>query len=103
MSQKFMVVIKREYSSPPEISVILAMETLAIHRADALFDGHFLDTVMVTELLPHQEYRRIYKRERKCKHHNIQFQMDTRGDTIPICTDCNSPIIPRGLVEEVTK
>jgi hypothetical protein len=63
-------------------------EACAIRRADDLYNFQLLDTVAVVECdTKANSYNTIYKRERRCKHSNIQFTL-TKTGVEPTCECC---------------
>lgn len=65
----------------------LQSEGMAISRADWLYSEYSLDMVAVVTNRDNC-LTFIYKRERRCKHKNVQFMITTTG-TAPICSECN--------------
>ena len=99
MSQQFVVIAKKEHLSQEEIVTTLTHENRAILKANQIYDLDFLDTVAVIEVEKGM-YNRVYFRSRRCKHTNIQFNLTVSGEILPICEECNSPIIEREVVIE---
>lgn len=84
----FVITIRKRNKQPAEFLCQSPTETAAISKADRVFNLLNLDTVLVAEVDPKSGIITIpYKRERRCKHPNVQFQLTNLG-TKPICQDC---------------
>ena len=96
----FVVIIRREFNREVEIHSEAPTENSAITRADRLFSEMLLDTVAVAEANSKDGFINVsYKRERKCKHHNIQFTLTNTGVN-PVCCQCDLTMVSSVAIAE---
>ena len=89
----WVVMMKRTPLSEMEIVGESKSERLAIRQADRCYSLDLADVVMVVECDTQTElYHSVYKRERKCKHTNVQFTLTTSG-VQPVCCKCGLVMI----------
>jgi len=90
---EFVIAIRREHNKETEIYGQAQTENSAVTKADRLYNQLFLDTVAVLEVdVISGLLTTAYKRERTCKHLNIQFTLTMTG-VHPVCEGCMSTMI----------
>lgn len=84
----WIIVAKMNYQAQAEMIAEAPSERSGIARADRVYCLDLADTVVVVECDTKTNlYNTVYKRERKCKHPNVQFTLTTSGIE-PVCCGC---------------
>lgn len=83
----FVIVIRRQAGVQEEIFGETRREQSAINQADKLYSSLLLDAVSVIEV-ENGFINPVYKRERRCKHPNVQFVLTDTG-IHPVCCGCD--------------
>ena len=86
----FVIAIRRDFNHPEEIHSQAPSENSAISRADRLYSQMLLDAVAVIEVDSKNGFITTpYRRERRCKHPNVQFTLTNTG-VCPVCEGCRT-------------
>lgn len=85
---KFITVIRKQAWLSPTPILESTNRKKAITIADNTYCNSLLDSIAVVEVDSKYNFLEVlYKRERKCKHLNIQLTPTETG-THPLCTEC---------------
>ncbi len=88
------IVIRRTAQSENEVFASGCItEHSALLQANAYYKNMILDSVIVVKV-DSNDFSVVYKRERRCKHTNVQYNFDASGDSVPRCEVCGLVIRP---------
>lgn len=89
MSSGYAVLIQKRAKAPLQLWKTTRSSSSATIIADREYLAQALDTVIVTEVdLSSSLVSVIYKRERKCKHTNIQLTLLEDNRVVAVCDCC---------------
>ena len=93
---EFVMLIRKQHGQAEEILGETRSETIATNRVDRAYNDFLADAVAVVEV-DSGFMNTVYKRERKCKHPNVQFTLTDTG-VHPVCEQCGLVMV----VNEIT-
>jgi hypothetical protein len=88
------IIARRTAQSENEIYTSgIITEHAACMRANIAYKSLILDCVIVLEVVG-KDFHVVYKRERRCKHTNVQYAFDVSGEAMPRCEACGLVMRP---------